>query len=140
MSLTCPLKISKTTTFIFTCRKAPVPKDGPSAGITLATALISAFTERRVSADYAMTGEVTLRGHILPVGGVVEKILAARRRNIPHIVLPKDNRKDMHDLPKAVVRDVSVQFVDDMQDVLQLVLHEAPARRRRDIEAEKAST
>ena len=114
-----------------------VPKDGPSAGITLATALISAFTERRVSADYAMTGEVTLRGHILPVGGVVEKILAARRRNIPHIVLPKDNRKDLHDLPKAVVRDVSVQFVEDMQDVLQLVLHEAPVRRRRDIEAEK---
>ena len=114
-----------------------VPKDGPSAGITLATALISAFSERRVSADYAMTGEITLRGQILPVGGVVEKIMAARRRSIPHIILPKDNRKDLHDLPKAVVRDVSVDFVEDMRNVLDLVLHQPPDKRRRDIESEQ---
>ena len=78
-----------------------VPKDGPSAGITLATALISAFSERQAKADFAMTGEITLRGQILPVGGVVEKILAARRRSIPELILPKDNRKDLQDLPRA---------------------------------------
>ena len=114
-----------------------VPKDGPSAGITLATALISAFAERPVSANYAMTGEITLRGDILPVGGVVEKILAGRRRSVPYIILPKDNRKDLHDLPKAVVKDISIQLVENMQDVLELVLQQAPARRTRDIEAEK---
>ncbi len=114
-----------------------VPKDGPSAGITLATALISAFTERPANAFYAMTGEITLRGHILPVGGVVEKILAARRRNIPRIILPKDNQKDMHDLPKAAKRDVSITFVEDMSEVLDLVLLEPPAIRSRDLEAEK---
>ena len=85
-----------------------VPKDGPSAGITLATALISAFTECPVRADSAMTGEITLRGQILPVGGVVEKVLASRRRAIPHIILPEDNQKDLRDVPKAVMRDISV--------------------------------
>ena len=114
-----------------------VPKDGPSAGITLATALISAFTERQASAAYAMTGEITLRGHILPVGGVVEKILAARRRSIPHIILPKDNQKDLHDLPKTARRDVVITFVEDMNEVLELVLGEPPVVRSRDIEVEK---
>ena len=84
-----------------------------------------------------MTGEITLRGHILPVGGVVEKILAARRRSIPRIILPKDNQKDMHDLPKAAKRDVSITFVEDMSEVLDLVLLEPPAIRSRDLEAEK---
>ena len=114
-----------------------VPKDGPSAGVTLATAMISAYTERPASANYAMTGEITLRGHILPVGGVVEKILAARRRQIPHIILPKDNRKDLHDLPKGAKRDVSIAFVEDMKGLLDLVLREPPAVRIRDIDAEK---
>lgn len=114
-----------------------VPKDGPSAGITLATALISAYTERPASAAQAMTGELTLRGQILPVGGVVEKILAARRRGIPRIILPKDNQKDLHDLPKTAKRDVSIAFVEDMKDVLQLVLREPPEVRVRDIDAEK---
>ncbi|MYA94556.1 MAG: endopeptidase La [Chloroflexi bacterium] len=106
-----------------------VPKDGPSAGITLTTALISAFTERRASADIAMTGEITLRGAILPVGGVVEKTLAARRRGIPQIILPKDNRKDLHDLPKAVLRDLRIRFVDDMRQALDLVLQAAEERQ-----------
>ncbi len=114
-----------------------VPKDGPSAGITLATALISAYTERLASAAYAMTGEITLRGHVLPVGGVVEKILAARRRGIPHIILPKDNRKDLHDLPKTARRDVAITLVEDMNEILDLVLREPPDVRSRDIEAEK---
>ena len=117
-----------------------VPKDGPSAGVTLATALISAYTERPASAACAMTGEITLRGHILPVGGVVEKILAARRRGIPQIILPKDNKKDLHDLPKAAKRDVSISFVEDMNDILELVLGEPPKVRSRDIEAARPKT
>ncbi|MCY4145614.1 MAG: endopeptidase La [Chloroflexi bacterium] len=106
-----------------------VPKDGPSAGITLTTALISAFTDRAARADIAMTGEITLRGTILPVGGVVEKILAARRRGIPQIILPKDNQKDLHDLPKAALRDVQIRFVNDMQTALELVLAAAAAEK-----------
>lgn len=114
-----------------------VQKDGPSAGITLAAALISAFSECRARSDYAMTGEITLRGHVLPVGGVVEKVLAARRRNVPRIILPKDNRKDLRDLSKAVRKDVSVIFVEDIQEALDLILHDPPPRRQRDIDAEK---
>ena len=116
-----------------------VPKDGPSAGITLATALISAFTERPARASFAMSGEITLRGQILPVGGVVEKILAGRRRKIPNIILPKDNEKDLRDLPKAARRDVSITLVEEMNDVLELALHEPPDFRNRDLEAEKPS-
>jgi len=114
-----------------------VPKDGPSAGVTLATALISAFTERLASAEYAMSGEITLRGQILPVGGVVEKILAARRRSIANIILPKDNRKDLLELPKAARRDVCITLVEDMNDVLRLVLREPPDVRNRDLAAAK---
>ncbi len=114
-----------------------VPKDGPSAGITLATALISAFTERQVSADFAMTGEITLRGHVLPVGGVVEKALAARRRKIARIILPDDNRKDARDIPKAALRDLAIAYVSDLKSVLELVLQEPPTRRQRAIDAER---
>lgn len=114
-----------------------VPKDGPSAGITLATALISAFTERQACAQYAMTGEITLRGQVLPVGGVVEKVLAARRRNIARIILPSDNRKDLRDLPRAVRRDVCISYVSTVQGVLDLVLRVPPAKRQRDFEAEQ---
>ena len=113
-----------------------VPKDGPSAGITLATALISAFTERPACAEVAMTGEITLRGHVLPVGGVVEKALAARRRNIARIILPSDNRKDARDIPRAALGDLSIAYVSDVQSALDLVLQEPPAKRQRDIEAE----
>ena len=114
-----------------------VQKDGPSAGITLVAALVSAFSECPVRSDYAMTGEITLRGHVLPVGGVVEKVLAARRRNVPQIILPKDNRKDLRDLSKAVKKDVSVVFVEDAQDALDLILRDPPPHRERDIDAEK---
>ncbi len=114
-----------------------VPKDGPSAGVTLAAALICAFTERPVSADYAMSGEITLRGQILPVGGVVEKILAARRRRIPQIILPKDNQKDLRELPKAAKRALRIEFVEDMAEVLERVLGTPPPKRQRDIEAER---
>jgi len=113
-----------------------VPKDGPSAGITLATAIISVFTERKIRCDVAMTGEVTLRGHILGVGGVKEKVLAARRRGIKHVILPEDNRKDLADLPKKARRDMTIHFVKHMQAVMDIMLADAPDYRQRDHDVE----
>lgn len=110
-----------------------VPKDGPSAGITLATAIISVYTERPVRSNWAMTGEVTLRGHVLPVGGVKEKVLAARRRGIRNIVLPADNEKDLVDIPKNALRNMNIKFVKHMQDLIDLVLMDAPEERLRDL-------
>lgn len=109
-----------------------VPKDGPSAGITLATAIISAFTERPVRANYAMTGEITLRGKVLPIGGVKEKVLAAQRNRIPNVILPAQNKKDLVDIPKNVLRSIKIGFVDDMQDVMDTILLDAPEERQRD--------
>ncbi len=103
-----------------------VPKEGPSAGITLAVAIISAFTERKVRSSIAMTGEITLRGKILPVGGVKEKVLAARRGRIRHVLLPKQNEKDLVDIPKDALADMKITLVSDMDDVLDLVLLEGP--------------
>jgi ATP-dependent Lon protease len=110
-----------------------VPKDGPSAGITLAIAIISVFTERKVRSDWAMTGEVTLRGHVLSVGGVKEKVLSARRRGILNLILPVDNEKDLVDIPKAALREMNIKFVRDMQEVIDIVLLEAPEVRERDL-------
>ncbi|MBC7814928.1 MAG: hypothetical protein H7175_27470, partial [Burkholderiales bacterium] len=112
-----------------------VPKDGPSAGITLALAIISSFTERKIRADYAMTGEITLRGKVLPVGGIKEKVLAARRARIKNVIMPKINRKDLVDIPRRALRDLHIEFVDNMQEVIDLVLLEAPAEgRKRDLD------
>jgi len=116
-----------------------VPKDGPSAGITLATAIISAFTERAIRHDFAMTGEVTLRGHVLPVGGVKEKVLAAHRHRIANVILPADNKKDLIDIPKQAIKNLKIHFVDHMNQVIDLVLLEAPEQRQRDLEAEQQS-
>jgi ATP-dependent Lon protease len=114
-----------------------VPKDGPSAGITLAIAVISVFTERKIRNDWAMTGEVTLRGHVLSVGGVKEKVLAARRRNIKNIILPADNEKDLVDIPKVALREMNIKFVRNMQEVMDIVLLEAPEVRERDLQDEE---
>jgi ATP-dependent Lon protease len=103
-----------------------VPKEGPSAGITLAVAIISAFTERKVKSSIAMTGEITLRGKILPVGGVKEKVLAARRGRIRQVLLPKQNEKDLVDIPKDALADMKIILVNDMQEVLDLVLLDGP--------------
>jgi ATP-dependent Lon protease len=109
-----------------------VPKEGPSAGITLAAALISAFTERKVRSDIAMTGEITLHGKILPVGGVKEKVLAARRAKITQIILPDMNRRDLVDIPPRALRGLNLIFVDNMQQVIDSVLVELdPDRVRR---------
>ncbi|MCU0475828.1 MAG: endopeptidase La [Anaerolineae bacterium] len=109
-----------------------VPKDGPSAGITLATAIISAFTERKVRAAFAMTGEITLRGRVLPVGGIKEKVLAAHRAKLNTVILPKPNEKDLQDIPPKTLQSMTIHLVESMQDVLDLVLLEAPAERLRD--------
>ncbi len=99
-----------------------IPKDGPSAGITMATALISAFTHRPVRREVGMTGEITLRGRVLPIGGLREKTLAAHRAGLKTMILPKKNQKDMVDIPKKVQRDLSFHFVESMDEVLALAL------------------
>ena len=101
-----------------------VPKDGPSAGITMATALISALTHRPVYRHLAMTGEITLRGKVLPVGGLKEKVLAAHRAGLKTFVAPSKNQKDLPDIPRDVQRDLRIIFVDHMDKVLPLALGE----------------
>ncbi len=103
-----------------------IPKDGPSAGVTMLTALVSLLTNRTVKKDLAMTGEITLRGLVLPVGGIKEKVLAAHRAGVKTIILPKWNRKDMEDLPARVRKEIAFHFVDEMLDVLRLALEKAP--------------
>ena len=104
-----------------------IPKDGPSAGVTMLSALTSLLTERRIRKDLAMTGEITLRGQVLPVGGVKEKVLAAHRAGIKTIILPAWNRKDLEDIPKKVEKDIQFHFVDKMLDVLTLALENKKA-------------
>jgi ATP-dependent Lon protease len=117
-----------------------IPKDGPSAGITIATALISAFTEREVHKEVGMTGEITLRGRVLPVGGVREKILAAHRAGLKTILLPKKNMKDLVDVPKKVRTDMKIIPVTHMDEVINLALHPANEKQpkpRRSRKSEK---
>ncbi|WP_343534096.1 endopeptidase La [Pedobacter sp.] len=98
------------------------PKDGPSAGITMLTALVSAFTQRKVKQNLAMTGEITLRGKVLPVGGIKEKILAAKRANIKEIILCKSNRKDILEIKEDYIKDLKFHYVTEMQEVINLAL------------------
>ena len=95
-----------------------IPKDGPSAGITMATALVSALTQRQVKPNIAMTGEITLRGKVLPVGGIKEKILAAKRAGITDIIICEENRRNSEDIPEMYVTGLTFHYVKDIMDVL----------------------
>jgi ATP-dependent Lon protease len=99
-----------------------IPKDGPSAGITIATAMISAFTQRKARRDVAMTGEITLRGEVLPIGGVKEKVLAARAAKITTIVLPKMNRRDVTQISPRILHGLTFRYVESMDEVLSIGL------------------
>lgn len=114
-----------------------IPKDGPSAGITMATALISAFSNHKVRRDVAMTGEITLRGKVLPIGGLKEKILAAHRAGITTVIVPSQNQKDLVDVPKKVLRDLNIIFAAKMEDVLKTALIISKKKKSK---AEPAST
>ncbi len=120
-------RFDKTDTHIHIPEGA-IPKDGPSAGISLATALISAFTGRKVRREVGMTGEITLRGRVLPVGGVKEKVLAAHRAGLRTVILPRKNDKDLIDVPKSARREMKFVFVDHMDAVLAEALLPAEAK------------
>ena len=108
-----------------------IPKDGPSAGITLAVAMLSAFTERPIRGDVAMTGEITLRGNVLPVGGIKEKVLAARRAGIKRILLPWANRRNLEEISRSLRRDLEFVLVRHVREVFDAVLREAGPKRER---------
>ncbi len=99
-----------------------VPKDGPSAGAAIATALVSALTKKPTKRTVAMTGEITLRGRVLEIGGVKEKVIAAHRAGINSVILPKNNKKDLEDMPKAVMKDVTFHYAEHMDDVLKIAI------------------
>ena len=100
-----------------------IPKDGPSAGVTMATALLSVFTNRKIKCDVVMTGEITLRGNILPVGGIKEKVLAAQRAGVKKVILPLASKKDLIDIPKKVIKDIEFIFVERIGEVFNQALH-----------------
>ncbi|WP_131538962.1 endopeptidase La [Pedobacter nototheniae] len=109
------------------------PKDGPSAGVTMLTALTSAFTQRKVKQDLAMTGEITLRGKVLPVGGIKEKILAAKRANIKEIILCKSNRKDILEIKESYIKDLKFHYVTEMSEVIDLALTKNKVKKPLDL-------
>jgi ATP-dependent Lon protease len=98
------------------------PKDGPSAGITMLTSLVSLFTQRKVKKSIAMTGEITLRGKVLPVGGIKEKILAAKRARIKEILMCEQNRRDIEEIKPEYLKGLTFHYVSDMSQVLELAL------------------
>jgi ATP-dependent Lon protease len=107
-----------------------VPKDGPSAGITMATALVSALSGRKIRRDVAMTGELTLTGRVLPIGGLKEKILGAIRAGIDEIIMPLDNEADLDDLQEEVRNSLTIHFVEDLDQVIKIALRSEKAEKK----------
>jgi len=103
-----------------------VKKDGPSAGVGMVTALASALTNIPVRADVAMTGEITLRGEVLPIGGLKEKLLAAHRGGIKQVLIPEENEKDLADIPKNILQEIDIKAVRWIDEVLDIALKEVP--------------
>jgi ATP-dependent Lon protease len=104
------------------CPEGAVPKDGPSAGITIVSCLVSALLKAPISHRVAMTGEITLRGRVMPIGGVKDKILAAAREHIPNVILPRENRNDLKEIPRHALTGMSIVIVDHVDEVLREVL------------------
>lgn len=113
------------------------PKDGPSAGITMLTSMVSSFTQRKVKKNLAMTGEITLRGKVLPVGGIKEKILAAKRANVKEIILCKDNRKDIDDIKEEYLKGLTFHYVDKMEEVLEIAITNQKVKNAKKLEVAK---
>ena len=103
-----------------------VPKDGPSAGVTMTTAMVSQLTNRPVRGDVGMTGEVTLQGRVLPIGGVKQKVLAAQRAGLTTVILPKRNGPDLDDVPESVREVMTFHLADDVTEVLEWALEPSP--------------
>jgi ATP-dependent Lon protease len=116
-----------------------IPKDGPSAGITIFSALMSLLTKRSTRSDVAMTGEITLRGLVLPVGGIKEKVLAAKRAGIDTVILPERNRKDVEEIPAKIRRRMRFHYIRAMDDALPLVLADGAAAAKKKVRRRKKS-
>jgi ATP-dependent Lon protease len=119
-----PKNFNRTTDVHIHIPEGAIPKDGPSAGITLATSLISALGRIPIRKEVAMTGEITLRGKVLPIGGLKEKILAAHRSGLKTIIVPRENEKDLADIPKNVLDSLAIHMVESMDEVLKIALAE----------------
>ena len=116
------------------------PKDGPSAGIAMLTSIFSVLTQRKVKKNLAMTGEITLRGKVLPVGGLKEKILAAKRAGIKEIILCKENEKDINEIKTEYLDGLTFHYVTDMQEVLQLALTQEKVKDAKEFSFEKVKS
>ena len=106
---------------IFTCTSLPEqqPKDGPSAGVTIVTALVSLLKDKKIASDLAMTGEISLKGQVLPVGGIKEKVLAAHRAKLTRVILPRQNQLDLEDIPEEIQKTMNFILVDTIDEVLE---------------------
>jgi ATP-dependent Lon protease len=111
-----------------------IPKDGPSAGITMVTSIASAFTQRKVKKNIAMSGEITLRGKVLPVGGIKEKILAAKRADIKEIIISEENKKDIEEINELYLKGLKFHYVKNIADVLEIALLKQKVEKPRKIE------
>src|SRR5437762_13946625 len=125
LSLGLPRDFYRTLDLHLHIPEGAIPKDGPSAGITLATTICSALTKIPVRGDLAMTGEITLRGKVLPIGGLKEKLMAANRHGILEAIVPRENDKDLPDIPDAIKQTMKLHFVESMDEVLRIALERA---------------